>query len=266
MQKLKLLLASIISILILNSCDRPAIFYGEKEITVEGENTISNTLIISPGTKVYFMTIKTFSLISWSRQKGKLTIKNGGKILAQGTKGEPIIFETDSMGFGSSNIEFSSNASDDSILEYCKFNNRMKVNISNSMTIQYCKFDMADSIEIKGGSNSKIKYNFLNGTGIGCLDNSTPLISFNIITDISKTGGVGIYIGSESLPNIEKNNIINRTAEAIYYVGTNSYTVTANYIENCNNKTGIDTIGGQSHNITYVNPRNSPVTEAGCGW
>lgn len=260
MKSVKTIFSIIMVMIFLSACgDQRGIYYGDGTIDVKGKNTIYNTMTISPGTTVTFypVTINFGIGLFGGYENGELIIGSGGKLLAQGTKDKIITFE-------GGNITFNSDASNESIMEYCEFKEGVKVNISNSMTVQYCKF--YSGLGVYG--NTLIKYNSFANIGIGLHDGSNPSLIYNHI-DLNKNslGSQGIYIYSQSTPNIENNNILNTPESAIEYKAiSSSYMVTSNYISNCNGQLGVDTIGIQSKNIIYINPQTSPIPGAGCGW
>ena len=263
MKSVKTIFSIIMVMIFLSACgDQRGIYYGDGTIDVKGKNTIYNTMTISPGTTVTFypVTINFGIGLFGGYENGELIIGSGGKLLAQGTKDKIITFEAGS-------ITFNSDASNESIMEYCEFKEGVVVSISNSMTVQYCKFNGDRWLLVYGNSN--IKYNTFNTVGIGIYDNSAPLIYYNHIdlTNPAYTfAGIDIRM-SVVQPDIKYNNIINVQNYAIYYESTSSsITVDSNYIANCNGKIGVDTTGEQSLNVIYINPQTSLITGAGCGW
>ena len=107
------------------------------------ENTITGTMVIQPGTLVKFMEYTysnplTCTVIPYET---KLIFSDGGKLLAQGTTSQPIIFRAVNVVSESTPFEFTETASNDSIFEYCDFENRGSVTTHNSITVQYCRFD-----------------------------------------------------------------------------------------------------------------------------
>ena len=257
-------------LLFINGCNfdpaYPKIIFGEKEIIVKGPNEIRDTLTISPGTTVRIEDIEGRIDVFPLYNVGKLTILEGGKLIARGTKENPIVFIKRSFGVDPG-LYFESSASNESILEYCEFREGVVVSISNSMTVQYCKFNLTslDNLETHKNSTCLIRYNTFygnqtNSIGIGVRDNSIPSITYNQI-DGKNLLTTGIGIDPSANPKIENNNIID--CEYAVYANTQNFIITSNYIV----KNGIvDITGNNSHYVTYVNPRTSPVPEAGCGW
>jgi len=232
------------------------------------------TMTIEPGTKV-FMSPDVILFFIPAGETGELIIKDGGKLIAQGTKDNPIIWGEDRTGGG--HIYFQETASDESIIEYCEFNEGYPITVENSTTIQYCKFNNVKTF-LTQHSNSLFQYNsILNSEIYGgnvCVTgdngiNPSPSIYYNDI----ENGGEGIQVGFLSFPigtpKIEYNNVKNTNEEAIYYysdISTQTLKIENNFIINCNGKSGVDTTGEQSKNVTYTNPRTTPVSNAGCGW
>jgi len=240
-------------------------------IEVYGRCTVNYELTIQPGTKVVFKEKQTFFI--GGGDPGEIEFKDGGKLIAKGTAQNPIVFENMQISIG--HIYLRENASNESIMEYIDING-ITINIANSSLIQKCKFHNEAWILISNNS-PLVKYNTItrtemtSGTGIG-IDgvggtNPSPKIHYN---NISGGGGYGISIVFTNYPDIRYNNITNTSKGAVSYTGSipNPMTITIydNYISDCKGQSGVDTTGSQSYNVIYVNPRTSPVPEAGCGW
>jgi hypothetical protein len=250
------------------------------EILIKGENTPTSTMTLLPGTTVRFESIITAyhssgcDSIEDKTQAGGLILPNGTKLIAQGTKERPIIFITSEKdgSDATGTLVFEETADNSSILEYCEFKGDISIQISNSMTVQYCKFDGGNSssfISISSSSESVLRYNNFNNMGqykmaVDIISGS-PLFTYN---NIDRGGLGGMFVRCASSQTIENNNFTNIARTAVDYMinDGSSMTIRSNYIANCNGKTGVDTIGEQSHNVIYTNPQTSPVTSAGCGW
>ena len=125
--------------------------------------------------------------------------------------------------------------------------------LKNLQIIQYNSFNVeptfASSFIIAGGGSDtaptpKIQYNSLQNSYFG--------VQIMCIPD-----------------TIKYNNITNMEEEAIRYYnpsGPSTYTVTTNYISDCNGEVGVDSNGSQSNNIIYSNPQTTPILNAGSGW
>ena len=270
MDKIKIYITIFIMIVLINSCgiNDVGIYYSEGSIKVRGYNELRDTLTISPGTKVCFESYY-LPIFDFSGHAGELVVKEGGKLIARGTKEKPIVFES-IYKHTSDGLYFESSASNESILEYCEFREGVVVNISNSMTVQYCKFFNISElpyIEIKCNSNSLIKNNSFFGVGIWLDNEASPLIQYNSMDENNSTTN-GIAMGLKCSPDIQYNNITNSLGAAISRgeASDSSFTVSNNYVANCFGKIGVDTTGIQSYRITYINPQTVPVFGAGCGW
>ena len=130
------LLTVIPLILLLNACQTkpPGIYYGNGTIKIRGPYELSDTITISPGTLVKFEIAEEGFYIFMHYVEGKLTIANGGKIIAKGTKDKPIIFECE----GTADIIFESSASNESVLDYCNFIEAYLHVYNSSITIREC--------------------------------------------------------------------------------------------------------------------------------
>jgi hypothetical protein len=230
-------------------------------IEVIGNNTVTGTMTINPGTTVKFE--ETTSIFAGGGEQGELEFVNGGKLLAQGTAAQPIIFENSPPSGG--HMYLRDTADNNSIIEYCQIG--IPLDIYNSATIQKCKFNDA-WLNCFGVSQSTIQYNSFNRT----LRYSAASISLDINTicqvkynNIDSGNWVGIDCATLS-PTIGNNNITNTAEAAVYASDSSSVTINSNYIANCNGKTGVDITGIQSRNVIYTNPLTVAVSSAGCSW
>jgi hypothetical protein len=273
---IKLFLVLISLVFLFTACEQlgfkvRGIKYSNGLIEVIGNNTITSAMTINPGTTVRFEDVT--SLFAGGGDSGALEIKDGGKLIAQGTASNPIIIETKS-GQGPGYIYLRSNATNDSVMEYCSIGASTVIQIENNATIQKCKFNDGRII-VLSNSQSLMQYNTFNktstlsGTNISIGDTSasdaSPLIYYN---NIIGGGGNGIGLSFNGTPDIRYNNITNKSEEAIFYYNENlsSITIQGNYIADCNGKSGADTTGNQSYNVIYTNPLTVAVSSAGCGW
>lgn len=259
----KNMLLSILGIIIFlfSGCgENPSIKTGSGTVEICGKNTLTDTMVVSPGSTVTFKRITRGTFLFLTGEDGELDVGTGGELVAQGVSGNIISFNLDGQR---GTLNFSDTASNNSKLEYCEFKGDIQVCVSNSMSIQYCKFDNGfhsfAGISILG--NSIVQYNsLLNGPGISS-EKGSPIIKYNNMD----SGSQGISILSASLPDINNNNITNMSVYAFIFQGS-SYTVTSNYVANCKGKTGADLDGSQSSGVVYVSPQTSPVSGTGCGW
>ena len=230
-------------------------------IEVYGRCTVNYELTIQPGTRVVFKEKQTFFI--GGGDPGEIEFKDGGKLIAKGTAQNPIVFETAQVSFGQ--IYMRSSSIDDSIIEFSKLSNTV-VTISNSTTIRKSKFENS-RIAIEGNSSSLIEYNTFTWDNsfqvvlISMLDSTNCNIQYNNLSGSE----IGISCGS-LYSSIKNNNIQNIVTYAIGGPLSTNISVEGNYVANCYGQSGVDTTGSQSARVVYVNPRTSPVTEAGCGW
>lgn len=274
--------------LCLNVCENrqpetPSITESPGLVVIRGAtNTLTNTMTLQPGTTVQFASIITAYHSGGlgcgyenDRQQGRLTISDGGKLIAQGTADNPVIFEISNGDTGL--LIFEETADSSSTLEYCEFKGNINIQISNNMAVQYCKFEnetRADpdiqlgSLGIRNDSKMLLKYNTFNKSGIEIRGTSSPNITFNDIDGKnSSLQPYGIWFDSQTNPIIESNNIVNTQYSAVLYnTQFTSYTITSNYIANCDGKTGADSTGIQCWNIIYNNPQTANISNSGCGW
>lgn len=261
----KILMAIVLMTLFLSVCEegKQEIITSQGEITIIGYNELTTTMTISPGTTVKFQSYEPSGGPIGCHGLGKpgeLKITGGGKLIAQGTKDNPIIFE------GIGNLIFDDTASNESVLEYCQLKDQVHISISNSIVVKYSKFEtgpVSEGYQFYIGNNSRpqIQYNNLEDYFLIIEGNSEPSINYNYFNK------GGIIISSNTLVTMENNNIIFTAGEAIYYNSeTSSLTVTSNYIANCNGKTNVDITGEQSRNVVYIDPQSNPINSAGCGW
>jgi len=243
------------------------LFERKNVLVITGRHTISGeTLELKPGTIVRFKPVTAFSLAGTVVvESGELVFENGGRLIARGTLGNPIIFtREEDEGI----LTFKENSDGvNTVIEYCKFEKNTHINCENSITIQYSKFDHA-WIELGKNSKSLIQYNDFSSlppaglasraitVGMDYID-PYPTIQFNNITG---------YYHAVTVGSIVKNNNI-RDSEQEAILGSSKTIIDSNYIANCNGKTGPDTTGEQVDTLgTYTHPKTEPISGAGCGW
>lgn len=133
---------------------------------IKGGKTITNgaTMKIEPGAKIRFVTVEIPGPGGTIHKSGTLTFTGGSKMIAKGTKENPIVFESEIKGGYGGAINFKEDSSNETILEYCKFEGKTGFGLSNSGTIQYCKFNQA-SMSVSKQSISPITHNTFIGGG-----------------------------------------------------------------------------------------------------
>ncbi len=165
-------------------------------VKVVGEITIPDgeVLTIDPGIYIEFQNLYSFDI--------------QGCLLAEGTEQDTIIFTAIDTWHG---IQFNDTpaTNDSSKIVYCKLQYvspdntvRGAATVSNfsKLLISHCLI-----------SDNNLEY--ISGGGISCLDNSSPVIEYNIICNNSSAIGGGIYCKNYSHPIIRYNSIINNNAD-----------------------------------------------------
>lgn len=231
---------------------------------IKGGKTVTNgaTMKIEPGAKIRFVALEIGGPGGTITKIGGIGFQDNSKMIAKGTKENPIVFELGSEK-GGGVVNFKEDSSNDTVIEYCEFR-KVSLGLSNSVIVRYCKFNYA-SLNISKQSRSFIIYNDFNGEIIS-IDTSSPSIKYNnLISHLNLDRGAIIRYDS-STPIVEYNNITKSSDKAIYLSG-GTLTINNNYIADCNGQTGVDLTGSQSSSgVVYQNPRTTPVPDAGCGW
>jgi len=139
MNKTLFLIALVLVTLFLNACNQPGILYGKKTIEITGKNWLSDTMTIKPGMEVNFFSSISDLLLTTTFDHGELIVCDGGKIIAQGTVDNPIIFTIkDNSSFA--RLVFAADSSAESILEYCEFNNTFYIDVyCSTVTFRNCR-------------------------------------------------------------------------------------------------------------------------------
>jgi len=257
------------------------IYYDNDKLIIQGENYIENgeTLEIPAGTTVEFKTSGELAPLALHFGKhGRLIIRNGGVIIAQGTAENPIYLNDYPISNG---ICFVNSNTQESVFEYCEFVKGFDgINIeSSTVKMEHCKFDFLHSpydyqdnspFSYEGAEGDfTFRYNYVE---VCCLNvKNKCLIEYNYFND----AGVFFYndynIASSDYPIIQYNNIVNNAGPPVKLCfpeggAVENLTINYNYIANCNGKTGVDTDGSQCENVIHQNPQTSFIAEAGCGW
>lgn len=234
-------------------------------LEIGGKCIVKNgaTITLEPGSKVKFKTIELIQLPA-DVEEGKLIFLDNGKLLARGTKQNPIVFFTAKENVGWLSIEESGNL-EGNILEYCKFEGRIIITYKgiSSLTIRYSKF-IFSWISLYSNGNLVVEHNDFSAPSaydgiiyhaISGVLGVEPVIQFNTIA--------GYWIPLNVTSAVVKFNNI---------TGSGSYAISAgssecNYIANCNGKIGIDTNGEQvASGVPFSNPQITQIAGAGSGW
>lgn len=190
---------------------------------------ISTTRTVSPGIT---LTLEPGIVLQFTT--GQLTID--GTLLAKGTADHPIVFQS---GDGSwTGLSFEGAGSSNSILEYCRIEHASEPIdiVDSSPEISHCTILGTSSYGIElARSNAHIHHTTISGSyssmyGI-YMNNSSPLVEYNQISSY----GYGIYMYSDSSPQILHNSITDFSINGLYLSGASSAqpypTITSNIIE-----------------------------------
>ncbi len=171
-------------------------------IVIDNSVTLASgrTLIIQPGTKIYF------------KNGSSLTIN--GTLNATGTSAQKILFNSDGIT-SSGTITFNGSGSSNSILNYVEVRNRSGIQCMNGadITIQNSLIDhCTNGIYIYNSEPSIISNTIINPTNNGIYGEASgkyPLIKGNSITKttVNLHQYQGIYLLNQSLPYITANDI-----------------------------------------------------------
>lgn len=243
------LVALCISIFLVSCSQNNYIKYEPGKVIIHGRNTLTETITLEPGTMVVFQSYTGFGF-SPSVVPGQLTIANGGRLIAKGTKEMPIIFDA---GSNEGLIRYE-DSSEGNVLEYCEIRHIL-ITIHNSLSVKYSKLTNYSWLDIYEANT--VEYNNFNQSSIFISNN----VSFKYNDAINN-----VFLVYTGQPEIANNNIMDNSKAAIHNYNTTPLIVTFNYIANCNGISGVDTTGIQSVNVTYVSPNTMIVPGAGCGW
>ena len=170
-------------------------FWSADTVKVIGEITIPNgeVLTIEPGTYIEFQDLFSFYI--------------QGCLLAEGTEQDTITFAAVDTWHG---IQFNETpaTNDSSKIVYCKLQYVSPDNTCRgaATVINFSKLLISHCLI----SDNTLDY--ISGGGISCLNNSNPIIEYNIIQNNSSAIGGGIYCNDNSHPIIKFNSIINNNA------------------------------------------------------